>query len=79
MSPDDAKHWYDALLPMARQGGPVLTIFLLIALVVSLWWLIGTLHDCVDRNRLLGERLVEQQQRFYQDVMVRLVHCKPGP
>ena len=28
MGPADAKRWYDALLPMAQRGGPVLTLVL---------------------------------------------------
>jgi len=50
-TPESTSRWYQTLLPIAQSGGPVLTIFLLVTLVVSLWWLIGTLHDCVDRNR----------------------------
>lgn len=78
-SPDQAKHWYDAIMPALVRGGPVLTLGLLIMMVISTWWLTGWMHDCVTRNRTLTERLLAQQQAFYAEVRTALVHCQREP
>lgn len=77
MGPSDAKHWYDVLLPMAQQGGPLLTLVMAILFAGSLWWGLGMLRECVNRNHVLSERLITQQEKFHQDVLLRLAHCPP--
>jgi len=37
------------------------------------------MHDCVERNRQLTERLLTQQQAFYAEVRTALVHCQREP
>jgi hypothetical protein len=77
LGPSQARHWYDALLPIAQRGGPVLTLALLIAMCLSTWWLTSWVHDCVDRNRQLTERLMTQQQALMQELRLSLAHCQP--
>ena len=79
MSPDNAKGWLQTLWPLAQQGGPVVSLVLAVLFVASVHWGLGALRECVDRNRLLGEKLVTQQEKFYQDIMIRLAHCPPAP
>jgi hypothetical protein len=79
VGPEDAKHWYDFFLPMAQQGGPLLTLLLALLFCGSLYWGLGMLRECVNRNHVLSERLITQQEKFHQDVLLRLAHCPPGP
>lgn len=79
MGPEDAKHWYNALLPMAQQGGPLLTLVMAVLFTGSLWWGLSLLRECVNRNHVLSERLITQQEKFHQDVLLRLAHCPPAP
>ena len=79
MSLDKAKSWLNTLLPLAREAGPVLTLAMAVMLVISSWWFAGWLRECADRNRLLGERLVQQQERFHTEIMVHLSRCAQAP
>jgi hypothetical protein len=76
-SPESTTRWYQALYPIAQAGGPVLSLTLLLALALSLWWLSGWLHGCVEHNRVLTERLLAQQQAFTQEIRLALAHCQP--
>jgi len=78
-SPESTSRWYQAMLPIAARGGPVLTLFLLGALIISVWWLAGWMHTCVERNRELTEKLLTQQQALYQEMRLALAHCQPVP
>jgi hypothetical protein len=78
MGPEDAKHWYDFFLPLAERGGPLLTLLLGLILLVSLWYGLRVLRECVTHNRLLNERILTQQQAFYQELRLALVHCQPA-
>jgi hypothetical protein len=79
VGPNEVKHWYHALLPMAQQGGPLLTLVMALLFAGSLWWGLGMLRECVTRNHVLSERLITQQEKFHQDVLLRLAHCPPQP
>lgn len=77
--PGQVSRWYNALYPMAQQGGPLLTLLLAVLFAASLWWGLGMLRECVNRNHVLSERLITQQEKFHQDVLLRLAHCPPAP
>ena len=79
MSPNEARHWYDALLPIVTRGGPIVTLATLIALTISVWWLGGWLRTCVDHNRELTEKLLTQQSTFYAELRLALANCPPPP
>jgi hypothetical protein len=76
--PEQVSRWYSIFYPMAQQGGPLLTLLLGIILVVSLWYGLRVLKECVVHNRQLNERLITQQEKFHQDVLLRLAHCPPA-
>ena len=79
MSLDNAKSWLNTLLPLAREAGPVLTLTMAVMLVISTYWFAGWLRECADRNRVLGERLVTQQERFHGEIMLHLSRCAQAP
>lgn len=76
-SPERARGWLGLVMPLLQQAGPVLSLALLLALVLSLWWLTGWMHTCVERNHALTERLLTQQQAFMQELRLSLAHCQP--
>ena len=79
MGPQDAKHWYDFFLPVAQQGGPILTLALTVVLIVSSWYGLGVLRDCVQHNRQLNEKILAQQATFYQELRLLLARCDHAP
>jgi hypothetical protein len=79
VGPEEARHWYDFFLPLAERGGPILTLLLGMILLVSLWYGLRVLRECVVHNRMLNERLITQQEKFHQDLLLRLAHCPPAP
>jgi hypothetical protein len=50
-----------------------------VILVVSVWWFVHKLEDCVDRNRLMTDKLLSQQHEFHRELMACLAHCPPRP
>jgi hypothetical protein len=76
--PGQVSRWYSTLLPIAREGGPLVTLVLALLFVGSLYWGLGMLRECVNRNHVLSERLITQQEKFHQDVLLRLAHCPPA-
>jgi hypothetical protein len=77
MSPQEGHKWFTSWLPLAVQAGPFMTLVMAVILVITTWWLAGWLRECADRNRLLGDKLITQQQAFHAEVMLRLAHCPP--
>ena len=60
-SPEHSKKWLGLLMPLLREGSAVLSLFLLIASVVIVWFLLSALHRCqgitIDLvNRLLAAK-----------------------
>ena len=77
----DAEHghrFFRSWLPLAREAGPYVTVFLAMILVVTTWWLVGHLTDCVEQNRLMTTRIVEQQ-RQHSEQLALLWRCPPAP
>lgn len=74
--PEQVSRWVKALWPIADRAGPALTLALLVAMLISTWWLTGWMRECVDRNRALTEKLLAQQQAFYQELRLALAHCE---
>lgn len=77
MGPEDVKHWYDFLLPVAEKGGPLLTLALAIILVLSTWYGLWALRECVVHNRALAAQMLSDQRVFRQDLLLALAHCPP--
>jgi hypothetical protein len=79
VSPDNARGWLRTLLPLARDGGPVLSLLLGVLFVASTWYGLGVLKECVQHNRTLNERITAQQQQFMSELRLMLAHCPPAP
>ena len=79
MTPDGARGWLQTLLPLMREGGPILTLGLAVVMCVSLFWMSGWLEDCITHNRVLGQRLLDEQHAFRSEILTRLAHCPPAP
>jgi len=47
--------------------------------LITTYWLTSWMHDCVERNRQLTERLLTQQQAFYAEVRTAITHCQREP
>lgn len=79
MLPEGARGWLQTLLPLAQQGGPIISLLLGVLFVASTWYGLGVLRECVQHNRVLNERIVTQQQQFLSEVRLLLAHCPPAP
>lgn len=77
MSPDHARGWLQTLLPLAQQGGPIVSLLLAVVMSISLWWMSGWLRECIEHNRVLGAQLVSQQEKYHTEILLRLAHCPP--
>jgi hypothetical protein len=73
----DSHKWFTSWLPLAREATPFMTVLLAVILVVSVWWFVHKLEDCVERNRVMTDRLLVQQETFHRELMACLAHCPP--
>lgn len=55
--PDQARGWLRMLVPLATQGGPILTLALALLLGGAVWFLLGALERSVVRNHALVQQL----------------------
>ena len=78
-SPEGTSRWLQILVPLVQQGGPILTLGLAVVMCASLYWMSGWLTDCIEHNRQLGQRLVDEQHTFRAEILARLAHCPPAP
>lgn len=39
--PERARRWYETVLPIAREGGPLLTLCLAVMMALAIWYLLG--------------------------------------
>ena len=78
MSPDSAKGWLGTLYPLMERGGGVLALAFLLIGGSIVWFLIGALERSVQRNHVLTERLLTQQEQHRAEIL-RYVHCTPTP
>lgn len=76
-SPEGTSRWLQILLPLARDGGPIVSLLLAVVMTISLWWMGGWLRDCIEHNRVLGAQLVSQQEKYHTEILLRLAHCPP--
>ena len=58
MQPERARGWIDTILPVFREGGPVVSLVLFIIGGVTVWWLLGTYERAREINQQLYERLL---------------------
>jgi hypothetical protein len=76
-TPEGTSRWLQTLLPIAQQGGPVVSLLLAVVMTISLWWMGGWLRECIEHNRALGAQLVSQQEKYHTEILLRLAHCPP--
>jgi hypothetical protein len=48
-------------------------------LIVSSWYGLGILRDCVAHNRQLNEKILAQQANFYTELRLLLARCDHAP
>lgn len=73
----EGHRWFTSWLPLAKEAGPFLTVCLAAILVITTWWLVSKIDDCVERNRMLSDTLVAKQESMYQHILLRLANCQP--
>lgn len=57
-TPESTSKWLRLIMPILQQGGPVLTLFLLIVCVLAGWYFMNTLDHSREVNRELYERML---------------------
>lgn len=77
-TPERAQGWLSLLYPLMQQGGPILTLFVLLFGAGTIYYLLGALERSVGRNHVLVERLLTQQAEHRAELL-RYVHCQPQP
>ena len=58
MQPERARGWLNTILPVLREGGPIVSLVLLLIGGLSIWWLLGTYERARIINQQLYERLI---------------------
>ena len=71
---EDSHRWFSSWVPLATAAGPFMTVALAFILVITTYWLVGHLTECVERNRDLTDRMLEHQ-KVYTAQLERLAHC----
>lgn len=77
-SPERAKGWLAMAWPLLVQGGPVVSLLLLLIGTSLIWLLLGALERSVVRNQVLTERLLTLQDTHRAELL-RYVHCQREP
>jgi hypothetical protein len=75
LSPESAKGWLALLWPLLLQGGPVVSLVLLLLGAFQIWYLLGAISRVQDNNRMLVERLLKAQDDHRAELL-RYVHCQ---
>lgn len=75
-TPERASTWLGLLLPLAQQGGPLLTLALALLLGGAVWYTLGALDRAVQRNHALVDKIILLQDSHRAE-LVRLAHCPP--
>lgn len=57
MTPERAQGYLGAVMPLLREGGPVVALLLLCIGTAMVWFMVGALERSVVRNHALVERL----------------------
>lgn len=57
-TPESTGKWLGLILPILQQGGPILTLFLLLVSAVGGWYLMHALQRSRDANKELYERML---------------------
>lgn len=77
-TPESAGRWLSTIMPVLERGGPVVALLALLIGGGTVWYLLGVLDRAVQRNHVLVERLLTEQERHRAELL-RYVHCPPQP
>jgi hypothetical protein len=58
IDPERASGWLGVAMPLIREGGPVVTLVVMLLGALVIWWLLGALGRAQMTNRELVERLL---------------------
>jgi hypothetical protein len=58
MQPERARGWLSIILPVLREGGPIVSLTLLLMGTIVVWWLIGALNRSQEISRTFYEKLI---------------------
>jgi hypothetical protein len=75
LSPDSAKGWLRVVWPALVQGGPALSLVLLLLGAFQVYYLLGVIHTVQVNNKALVERLLKAQDDHRAELL-RYVHCQ---
>jgi hypothetical protein len=77
-SPEQARGWIATFYPLLVQGGPVVSLVLLLLGGFQIWYLMGVIATVQTNNRTLVERLLTAQDTHRAELL-RYVHCQREP
>jgi hypothetical protein len=58
MQPERTRNWLSIVLPILREGGPIVSLRLLLIGTITVWWLIGALNRSQEISRVFYEKLI---------------------
>lgn len=58
MQPERARGWLDTILPLLREGGPIVSLVLLLLGGVTIWWLMHALDRSQTISLTLYNKLI---------------------
>jgi len=74
-TPETSSKWLGVLLPVLREGGPIVSLVLLILGGCTVYWLTHALTKSQERSMLLHEKLLT----CYQAQVQLAKTCQPSP
>lgn len=77
-SPERAQRWLTLIWPMLVQGGPVVSLVLLLLGAVQVWYLLGALSRAQGINRELLDRYLACHAQQVE-LALKVAHCPPQP
>lgn len=58
ITPERTQGWLSVAMPLIREGGPVVTLVVMVLGALVIWWLLAALGRAQMTNRELVERLL---------------------
>lgn len=78
LNPDKARSWIAVIWPTLVQGGPALSLVLLLLGAFQVYYLLGVIATVQANNRTLVERLLEAKDTHRAELL-RYVRCQAEP
>lgn len=77
-SPEQSRKWLGLIWPMLVQGGPAVSLLLLLLGAVQVWYLLGALSRAQGINRELLDRYLACHTQQVE-LALKVAHCPPPP